>query len=74
MQPTKAELKIAFDLCKVALETIVSAGPDGIPSGHLYAAMMSVFSSVHTYESMIALLIRSKLITRASNHVLTASV
>ncbi len=72
--PTKQEIESAIKVAKAALETIVDSGPDGMPSGPLYAAMMSVFASVDTYDSLIGMLIRSKLITRDDNHVLKATV
>lgn len=68
---TTEQLTAAIQISGIALQAIREAGEDGIPSGVLYAAMMSVFRSIETYESMLALLIRSNCITRVS-HILRA--
>ena len=57
-------------MLRTIAEAIKEAGPEGIPSGHLYAALMGKFSSVQAYESFIGILIRSGIV-RQSGHVLT---
>jgi hypothetical protein len=53
-----------------ALYEAISGIPEGIPSGHLYAAVMGTVD-LTTYEQLIGVMVRSGLITR-SNHVLKA--
>lgn len=55
------------------LETIVASGPNGIPSGHLYAESLNTFESLDAYESCLSVLLRAGLIKRC-NHVLTATI
>lgn len=65
----------AFDRIRPVLElvhTLIEAsGPEGIPSGHLYAALMG-FMDLETYQSLIDLMIKSGGIT-LNNHVLRAN-
>lgn len=54
-------LKIA---CEVVLECIKEAGDKGIPSGHLYAMLMSHINiQLETYQLIIETLKQSKQIT-----------
>ena len=62
----------AIELIKLAYEAVASKGTEGMPSGHLYALMMPAFSDVNQYESMIALMVRTKLLTK-TGHVLVAA-
>lgn len=70
MTPTQAHA--AIELIKIAYELVAACGKSGKPSGHLYAEMMSAFSDVNQYESMVALMVRTKLLTK-SGHVLVAA-
>lgn len=65
-------MQAAVQVAKAVYEAIKEFGPDGVPSGHLYAAVSSVFSSLETYESMIDMLVRSRMVRRTSNHCLVA--
>ena len=49
--------------------SIIRAGNDGIPSGHLYAAVM-MYMNLDTYHAAIALLVKSGLV-KQSGHLLT---
>jgi hypothetical protein len=62
----------AIELIKLAYEAVASCGKAGMPSGHLYALMMPAFSDVHQYESMVALMVRTQLLTK-TGHVLVAA-
>lgn len=62
----------AIELIKIAYELVAACGKQGKPSGHLYAEMMSAFSDVNQYESMVALMVRTKLLSK-SGHVLIAA-
>ena len=54
-----------------ALQQIIeAAGPDGIPSGHLYAMLMG-HMDLGTYQSMINLMVKAGGIT-LNHHVLRA--
>lgn len=66
------DLQAALQVARAAYEAIRDSGPNGIPSGHLYAAMGTVFTSLEPYEQMLRLLERSSLIERLPNHVLVA--
>lgn len=72
MQTNKTQVTAAIQIARAAYEAIAASGPNGILSGHLYAAMLSVFAEVQTYNSLIDLLIRSGLIERRANHLLVA--
>lgn len=67
----KAQVAAALQVVSVVYEAICAAGPAGVPSGHLYAATMGTFQTLHAYESCISALVRAGLVERA-NHVLTA--
>jgi hypothetical protein len=53
------------------LETIREAGPEGCPSGPLYAASMTKGMTLEQYNAIIDALLTLQVITR-SNHVLYA--
>lgn len=61
----------AIDIAKAVYECIVAAGPQGVPSGHLYAACMGGGMTLDAYEGCIRLLERAGLI-RNERHLLTA--
>lgn len=61
-------LKQKLTIAAVIGEAIKLAGPDGIPSGHLYAATMSK-CSLDEYQAAIRTLTRLKLV-REWNHLL----
>lgn len=69
---TTEQLAAALQVAKIALQAITEAGISGIPSGVLYAAMMGTFSRLETYESMVDLLVKSRVVERLPNHVLRA--
>ncbi len=52
-------------------EIIAAAGPDGLPSGHLYAMLMG-HMDLPTYHSMIAVMVKAGGIT-LKGHVLRAT-
>lgn len=55
----------AIECIRIAYEMVASKGTDGMPSGHLYAHMMNALSH-EQYESMLALMLRTKLLSRSS--------
>lgn len=61
--------KIVRDLIRVIADVIKEAGPNGIPSGHLYAAVCGRLS-LGTYQAIIAKL-KVLYLVRESNNVLT---
>ncbi len=65
--------KSAQMLLNAVHETIQDAGKSGIPSGHLYMLLMSVFPTLtlNTYNLIIGILIAEKKITEKS-HLLKA--
>jgi hypothetical protein len=64
-------MKMMVALSKVVEETVIEAGPDGAPSGPVYAALMTVGVTLPVYESIVDALIGLGKIRR-SNHVLYA--
>ena len=69
MTITKQEIEAAIEICAILGQAIKKAGPEGVPSGHLYAQVMSALS-LNTYNTAIASLKRSGLISE-SHFVLT---
>jgi hypothetical protein len=67
---TKERVTAALGLLETMLELIAAHGAQGVPSGHLYAEVMSVMS-LENYEHAIALLISVGCIRR-EGHVLIA--
>lgn len=71
--PTKQEISKAIgaylDAVKTMAEAIRTAGPDGMPSGHLYAYVCGAVD-LPTYNRMIDTLKGAKLVAER-NHVLT---
>ena len=59
MTATRAAALMAVDMVK---EAIYEAGDEGIPSGHLYAALMGIMS-LETYEGIIVILKKAEMIT-----------
>jgi hypothetical protein len=49
---------------------IAAAGPEGLPSGHLYAQLMG-YMSLSTYQNLIDVMVKAGGIT-LKNHVLRA--
>jgi len=56
----------AIQITEAIREAIKDAGQDGIPSGHLYAMLMG-FMSLHTYQAVIDILVKTKQITNNSH-------
>ena len=64
MQITREEIQSALAKTKLIADAIKEAG--SIPSGHLYAVVMSAFS-LSEFEKIVGLLIRADLITKSMN-------
>ena len=58
----------AREFVQIIVDAVNDAGPSGIPSGHMYAAVMPVVT-LDTYNYIINALVRHGKI-RHSNHVL----
>jgi hypothetical protein len=63
----------AIEVIKTAYSIAAASGKVGIPSGHLYARLMENFTSLEQYESMVALMVKTKLLSRGDNHLLIAA-
>lgn len=72
MSITPSQAMAAIELIKLAYSAVVEHGPTGMPSGHLYALMMPAFNSLSDYESMIALMVKTRLLSK-DGHVLIAT-
>ena len=59
--PQKQEVKQALLKIRIIADAIREAGDTGIPSGHLYAAVIEKYS-LQEYESIITILVRAELI------------
>lgn len=60
--------KAALLVCMTVAEAIRDLG--SVPSGHLYAAVMSKMD-IHSYENVIQILVNSNLVRRDAWHMLT---
>jgi hypothetical protein len=58
-------------LKQIILECVQIAGPEGIPSGHLYAALTTKGVHLDVYETILESLISEGKIKR-SHHLLTS--
>ena len=65
---TREKVVAAFAIVAALGATIRDARE--IPAGTLYAASLSVFSSVETFNVAVGLLVKAGLVTRDSSHVL----
>lgn len=65
---TREKVRAAFLTVAALGATIRDAGE--IPAGTLYAASLSVFSSVETFNVAVSLLVKAGLVTRDASHVL----
>lgn len=68
---TKADVVSAIQFIKTIYECVAAAGPQGIPSGHLYAQLMGALS-LESYERAVAMLVKTKLV-KSEGHLLTAT-
>ncbi len=64
-----SQLKAALQVSLIICDAVRDAGPMGIPSGHLYAALMSKVG-LDAYNSILAVVVRKGWI-RNSGHLLT---
>lgn len=69
---TPADLKAAFFTTALIGRTIREAGPAGIASGILYAALMSKLSK-EAFDGAISLLKREGIVSE-TNHVLVSNI
>lgn len=60
------------DVVDAIHDIIVAAGVQRIPSGHLYAMLMS-YMALDTYQNVIALMMKTRGVT-LKNHVLHAAL
>lgn len=73
MSNTPQQIRAALELTITLGQAIAEAGPKGIPSGTLYAAVMSHGISLEVYQGAINLLKRTKIV-KESNHLLTIQI
>lgn len=71
---TTKQAAAAIDLIRIAYELVATCGKEGKPSGHLYAVMMNAFTNVNDYESMIALMVRTQLLSKRGDVLVAAKV
>jgi hypothetical protein len=69
---TNKQASAAIDLIRIAYGLVAAAGSDGKPSGHLYAEMMNAFDGLEGYESMVALMARTQLLSRRGDLLIAA--
>lgn len=71
---TAKQASAAIEMIRIAYEAVASRGTEGMPSGHLYALMMSAFASVDQYQSMVDLMVRTKLLSQNGLILIAAKV
>lgn len=64
-----SEMQGALDTLTAVFQAIAAAGPEGVPSGHLYAASVNRFGGLASYEACLGVLIRARLVRR-DGHIL----
>ena len=69
---TNDALKSALNIAIALGQAIHAAGPQGIPSGHLYAGVMGKMD-LPTYEAAIGFLVKQGVVKR-SGHLLTSTL
>lgn len=70
MLDTREQVRAALTIVKLVGQAIQEAGPDGMPSGILYASLMEQGITLGAYNQIIAVLKAAGLVTE-SFHVLT---
>ncbi len=65
----KAEVQLWQLIINIVEEAVKEAGPNGVPSGHLYAALQSKLS-LGAYQQVLAMMVKLERVT-LSNHVVT---
>lgn len=70
MKNTSAAADLIITLIQTIDEAVRLAGPDGIPSGHLYAMLISAGIDLATYERLLGILIEAGQIRREDSHLL----
>jgi hypothetical protein len=68
MSATKQEVQSVLQVVLAVADAIKEFGPEGVPSGHLYAHLMGKLS-IHVYTAIIEQL-KSAGLVRESGHVL----
>lgn len=66
---TKQDIIAAIQKTKIIADAVKEAGTDGIPSGHLYAIVMSAYS-LSEFQQIIDLLKRNNIIQEKEVHLL----
>lgn len=54
------------------IESVGAAGPDGVPAGHLYAALMPTGISLEQFESFVSAAVSLGKIRCLPSHILVA--
>ena len=67
---SKKQVESALQVMMAVAEAIRAAGPDGLPSGNLYAVVMTTGLSLPEYEKLVSILIGSGVVEKTSAHVL----
>ncbi len=63
---TKQQFAAVLQVVQALNEAVIAAGPQGIPAGHLYAAVMGRMSLI-TFEQAMGRLIKARKVTLAGN-------
>jgi len=64
MMLSPAQIEAAIKVAHVVHACVAKAGADGIPSGHVYAATMSAFADLGSYEACLGMLVKAGLVER----------
>lgn len=61
---TQTQIKAIIGLVDAIGEAVAAAGPQGIPSGHLYAAMMGLGCSLAQFNGLVSIAVKVGKITQ----------
>lgn len=64
---TEAKIQQGTNVLKILADIVietVKTSPDGVPAGHLYAALMSVGLSLEQFERLMGLLVEADKVTK----------
>lgn len=67
MPDTREQVRAVLTIVKLVGQAIQEAGPDGMPSGILYASLMEQGITLGAYNQIIAVLVAAGLITNDSH-------
>lgn len=71
---TTSQVVAAVEMIRAAYGLVATYGNAGMPSGHLYAHMMSAGMDLEGYDKMIALMVRTQILSKRGLLLIAAKV